>query len=486
MKKIISFSLYGNKPNFQVGAVVNVLEAKRLYPDWKCRFYTTDDESICKQLEYLGAEIVRMDDHWMNQGYSYGSLWRFLAVDDADICIFRDTDSVVNERELEAVNEWLGTDNQWHVMHDHDHHKGSKIMAGMFGYRCCDTDHSNKHVFDFKNNDNMLGLIKDWLNGSTNRSKSFDQRFLGDVIHPKINNNVLSHGVYGKPFPEHAPCRYGNFIGDYSFWTGGWKEFVNGDIDVQEFYRNKKNITVAKEKSWKKGVAISCHKGLGDMICLNGAVRYFIKKNPHLDEIRLIGIGHNYEKLLHMYRDEPKIKIMTIEGSGLKPRNENKKVQWRNRYENEKENTDFPVITWGPISVKGEWSDRILYDEAGIPFEERWNSFYIKEDLEKEEQIYSKLNPNDEDFIFSFNIDPSLIQNDKNLKIIQSDPSVFIFHLRKILMKMSEFHCAGSSICCWVDSMDMHCKLYFHQEAFRQRYGFRQKKQDLKNDWIFV
>jgi len=107
VKKIISFSLYGNKPNFQVGAVVNVLEAKRLYPDWKCRFYTTDNDTICKQLEYLGAEIARMDDHWMNQGYSYGSLWRFLAVDDVDVCIFRDTDSVVNERELGAVNEWL-------------------------------------------------------------------------------------------------------------------------------------------------------------------------------------------------------------------------------------------------------------------------------------------------------------------------------------------------------------------------------------------
>ena len=73
MKKIISFSLYGNKPNFQVGAVVNVLEAKRLYPDWKCRFYTTDDESICKQLEYLGAEIVRMDDWPEGQMF-----WRFL------------------------------------------------------------------------------------------------------------------------------------------------------------------------------------------------------------------------------------------------------------------------------------------------------------------------------------------------------------------------------------------------------------------------
>ena len=81
MKKIISFSLYGNKPNFQVGAVVNVLEAKRLYPDWKCRFYTTDDDTICKQLEYLGAEIVRMDDWPEGQAF-----WRFLAVGDSDVC----------------------------------------------------------------------------------------------------------------------------------------------------------------------------------------------------------------------------------------------------------------------------------------------------------------------------------------------------------------------------------------------------------------
>ena len=230
MKKIISFSLYGNKPNFQVGAVVNVLEAKRLYPDWKCRFYTTDDEGICKQLEYLGAEIVRMDDHWMNQGHCYGSLWRFLAVDDGEVCIFRDTDSVVNEREVGAVNEWLTTNKQWHIMHDHDHHKSSKIMAGMFGYRICEQDaNGGRHIFDFKNKDSMLELIKGWLDGSTNRSKSFDQRFLDGVIHPKTNNNLLSHGIYGQPFPEHTPCRYGNFVGDYSFWAGGWKGFVNGD-----------------------------------------------------------------------------------------------------------------------------------------------------------------------------------------------------------------------------------------------------------------
>ena len=103
MKKIISFSLYGNKPNFQVGAVVNVIEAKRVYPDWKCRFYTTDEDVVCKQLEYLGAEVIRMDD-WIEGK----TLWRFLAVDDADVCIVRDADSVVNEKEALCVEEWLG------------------------------------------------------------------------------------------------------------------------------------------------------------------------------------------------------------------------------------------------------------------------------------------------------------------------------------------------------------------------------------------
>ena len=127
MNKIISFSLYGNKPNFQVGAVVNTIEAKRIYPDWRCRFYTTDNDTVCKQLEYLGAEVVRMDD-WPDGNM----FWRFLAVDDADICISRDADSVVNEREAGAVREWLeDSEYQWHGMHDHRQHRKVSLMGGM-------------------------------------------------------------------------------------------------------------------------------------------------------------------------------------------------------------------------------------------------------------------------------------------------------------------------------------------------------------------
>ena len=221
MKKIISFSLYGDKPNFQVGSVVNVLEAKRLYPDWKCRFYTTSNEAICNQLRYLGAEIIRMDD-WPD-GHMF---WRFLAIDDSDVCISRDADSVVNERELEAVNEWLKTDKQWHIMHDHRLHF-APIMAGMFGFK--------KGKYIGFNKKSMKDYIDDWIkNGNRTDEYGLDQQFLDKIILPFTKQNSLKHGSSGKPFPDHPPCRYGQFVGDYSFWAKGWKGFVNGDKKLAE------------------------------------------------------------------------------------------------------------------------------------------------------------------------------------------------------------------------------------------------------------
>ena len=226
MKKIISFSLYGNKPNFQVGAVVNVIEAKRIYPDWRCRFYTTDDEDICKQLEYLGAEVVRMDD-WPEGGM----FWRFLAVDDADICISRDADSVVNEREVGAVKEWLEQDYQWHGMHDHRFHRKVSMMGGMWGYRHYEETNrpeeraqESAYFFDFRSK-SMRAYINEWLDenkGRTTVGRGWDQLFLGDAIYQgKAQTNIMWHGAWvnnpGRPFPVHEPLRYGSFVGDYAF-----------------------------------------------------------------------------------------------------------------------------------------------------------------------------------------------------------------------------------------------------------------------------
>ena len=39
MKKIISFSLWGDIPTYTEGAIKNVQLAKEVFPDWICRFY---------------------------------------------------------------------------------------------------------------------------------------------------------------------------------------------------------------------------------------------------------------------------------------------------------------------------------------------------------------------------------------------------------------------------------------------------------------
>ena len=226
MKKIISFSLYGNKPNFQIGAVVNTMEARRIYPGWTCRFYTTDDELICRQLEYLGAEVVRMHD-WPEGGM----FWRFLAVDDADFCLSRDCDSVVTEREAVAVNEWMEGDYQWHAMHDHKAHRRFSMMGGMWGYRHYEeTNRPEKraqesaYFFDFRSK-SIKTHMDEWLVENKNRTtvgRDWDQLFLGDSIYQgKAQTNIMWHGGWannaGRPFPPHPDVRYGSFVGSYVF-----------------------------------------------------------------------------------------------------------------------------------------------------------------------------------------------------------------------------------------------------------------------------
>ena len=80
-----------------------------------------------------------------------GMYWRFLPIEDknVDLFIVRDVDSRINNREEEAVNEWIQSDKILHVMRDHPHHY-YKILGGMWGFK-------NSHNINFQNMlDNFL------------------------------------------------------------------------------------------------------------------------------------------------------------------------------------------------------------------------------------------------------------------------------------------------------------------------------------------
>jgi len=76
--------------------------------------------------------------------------WRFLPASDPDmdILIVRDTDSRLGLRERLAVNEWLESGKNFHIMRDHPQH-GTLILGGMWECR--------KNVIPY-----MLGLVALW------------------------------------------------------------------------------------------------------------------------------------------------------------------------------------------------------------------------------------------------------------------------------------------------------------------------------------
>jgi len=135
MKKIISFSLWGQDPKYLVGALKNVDLAKEIYPDWVCRFFCAQSAPpyfVNQLLNKKNVELVMIPE-W---GDWKGLYWRFYPFSDpeVDVTIIRDTDGRLSHREKAAVDEWLESDKVMHIMRDHPYHRYD-VMPGMFGLK---------------------------------------------------------------------------------------------------------------------------------------------------------------------------------------------------------------------------------------------------------------------------------------------------------------------------------------------------------------
>ena len=189
MTKIISFSLWGQDPKYTIGAIRNAELAPEIYPGWTCRFYTGEDvtDEIKSKLLDLKSEVIEMGGADWN-----GMFWRFFAAEDADIMISRDTDSRLGKREKAAVDEWLASDKDFHIMRDHPYHK-TEILGGMWGCR----------------NGILKGIramISDYDTREFNNKYQVDQNFLREEIYPLVLHKAMVHDEYfndptRKPFP---------------------------------------------------------------------------------------------------------------------------------------------------------------------------------------------------------------------------------------------------------------------------------------------
>jgi len=138
--KYLSFSLWGDDPLYNIGAIKNAELSKMIYHDWKVVLYydkSVPEETIAK-IKNLNVDVIDM-----SESNIYGCFWRFLVSDkeDCEYAIFRDCDSRVTLRERLAVDEWINSGKSIHVMRDHPAHRipygnsGLGILGGMWGIK---------------------------------------------------------------------------------------------------------------------------------------------------------------------------------------------------------------------------------------------------------------------------------------------------------------------------------------------------------------
>ena len=173
MKRIVSFSLYGDKPKYTVNAIVNALLAPSVYPGWTCRFAVDDTvpPAVTAALRSLPwVEVTEMPHHTDARGM----FWRFLpaAEPDVDAVLSRDTDSWLSRREAVCVEEWLESGRDFHILRDHCYHS-FPMMGGLWGVR-----------------GGVLPDLQAWIEEFDG---AFDQGFLTERVFPIAIGNALVH-----------------------------------------------------------------------------------------------------------------------------------------------------------------------------------------------------------------------------------------------------------------------------------------------------
>ena len=227
----------------------------------------------------------------------------------------------------------------------------------------------------------------------------------------------------------------------------------------------------------KKKYYIYHHLGLGDHIILNGLIRNIVDtKSIYF----IFCKKQNIDSIEFMFNDLENVHILSVNSDAdvltfLKSKKDINLIKIG--HENLEFFKRFYNCTW----------DESFYRQMNIDFKERWDSFYYVRDTETENDLFCKLNPDNEKFVLIHNID-STGTDRINYKIISpSYKKIFvtksktIFDYGKLIEDAEEIHCIDSSFKHLVDSLDTNALLFYHKH-----YNLRSSSLDThihKKNW---
>jgi len=215
----------------------------------------------------------------------------------------------------------------------------------------------------------------------------------------------------------------------------------------------------------ERPVVVHHHMGVGDSIICNGLVRSLLSEGSYFSDAIVFSWERNAKTINRMYDDTDRIHVLSV------AENTNE-VLAVNNFVNQNRICDFIRCGFGMMENLMRLGLARSFDEsfyvcAGVPYDRQWSDFQYRRDLQKEDAVLKKLNPNNEPFMFvhdapdrGYSFDPP---NPKGLKVMRNDMTESIFDMGKLLESAQEIHCMESSFRVLIDHLPaVLCPLYFY------------------------
>jgi len=213
MKRVISFSLWGDNKVYTYGMIENVLLAKEIYPGWVVRVHYNDTVPLEIITWLKDQENTEMIHHSGDKKKASNMFWRIEDILSDWTVLVRDSDSRLNFREKAAVDEWLASNKDFHIMRDHPAHT-VPIVGGGFGCR----NNACKYIIISSNANNVnqcpfrfietRTVLDNFIHVPESQDRyNLDQIFLYQHVYPTVVLNSIVHASHNKyePFARDFP-----------------------------------------------------------------------------------------------------------------------------------------------------------------------------------------------------------------------------------------------------------------------------------------
>jgi hypothetical protein len=240
MSNYISFSLFGSMSHYVSGAIENAKKIKEIYPEWRPIFFYSKSikSTAVEKLRNLGSEVVLVDEPEDFRA----TLWRYRAVylKDAELVIFRDTDSLVSHREASAVAEWVSSGKDLHIIRDHPFHTEA-IMGGMWGVKARAIN-SDKDLFSPLGIPERYGVDQILLRARVYRNKNLSRLVHDSWFVREFNSRLLppsiDHSFIGEVKFQNSASRDNSASTMTKHQMSQWSRFVTQLWSIAKIFRD--------------------------------------------------------------------------------------------------------------------------------------------------------------------------------------------------------------------------------------------------------